>query len=1003
MLISAAGGLVAGGSPAPAAVTQPRQLLVLSERTAAGQPTATLRLLAATRLLVARLNGRRVDRLFGSGAKVTTAALASDDGLRFGVNTLRVTVFAFGGRSQTQTVRFTILRRAPLASGGPDLVTRTGVAVRLDAGHSVRAHSGGLLYHWTVVGAPHGSGALRLVQRGRRIRFAADRPGVYRVRLVATEYDAGARAAASAADTVTIIARSSQIPPIGEPVKLSDGLITIGSSSYGSSGAGSAELVVLNRATLAFVVSQSYPVTQLGGQNLRDALSGYGNSDLFIVSAGNASSVNSSYNAVFAQFGAPAYAAGLNGFNIVGTIAGSSGDPPKATVQPAYGNTSLTGFLRVDSAGNYTFVGDQLRQFDTSAPGGTASQNTITIGNPSLGLNQTYTSAPLLGCANGGFQVLILDAYTLHRDLAATTDATYSTNQCNAGQDYDNLAAVANALNTAASSRQPLLVLMQAIGAPISGYGDVNVDYYSNQIGLALARLGGTPTAFNRNQSLLTRAGYSFVGTNGGPPMRAEVSGDEPGAHGPTRLTGFLQYDSRGEFAPTISAAGGVYAGTDTGQHPNPAVGLPLILSQAPQAWPGAGNPEYEKTLEYIASNVLHLVSDNNSCSGTVADVRSQYCDTAQYKNGQTWADNFDTLSQSSYPGAQAGFSHATWTSVKDELLKEFPMVDRVNGDLFAQEELYTTVGTRAATINLQSIADTIKNQLALSEPHSAGGGFWLDMLGSILTGLEYIPGIGTTAEFIVGETATGLELGAQFADNADGSSLAGPVLSSLTVDELAQQLESRYATIAQQYDAIQHVIVSDYGRLSAAQGANLGDVATGTVQTLQLAANQFTYSHLLASAFGVDQLINDGHLNPSSLTDASQYQCETNYYSNPAEYTPFGSNRLATDTPPPPPSALLPFSTDTGGVVSGTSYVMAGPGRPDEQHLYEAPVYPATPSAALMNPLVAPVQTDANGNPDSAPINAQGNPNPQGLYKPFLFTWDFDLSGATQIDCQLP
>jgi hypothetical protein len=107
--------------------------------------TLRVRLRFSTRLdgLRVRLGGRNVTPRFARGPRGASAALAVDDGLRFGRNRLVVVAWTKDGRWARTRRTLVVDRRAPLPAAGRDRVLRVGTRAPLDAGASRPANEAG--------------------------------------------------------------------------------------------------------------------------------------------------------------------------------------------------------------------------------------------------------------------------------------------------------------------------------------------------------------------------------------------------------------------------------------------------------------------------------------------------------------------------------------------------------------------------------------------------------------------------------------------------------------------------------------------------------------------------------------------------------------------------------------------------------------------------------------------------------------------------------------------
>jgi hypothetical protein len=109
---------------------------------------------------MATLNEHNVSRQFRPYiGRTRIAALAPDDGLRHGLNTLTVIGVANDGRKAQATLRFRISPARVLAAA-PDAQTVAGHSLSISPRASLRAEGGArLTYRWQLLRAPRGSRA----------------------------------------------------------------------------------------------------------------------------------------------------------------------------------------------------------------------------------------------------------------------------------------------------------------------------------------------------------------------------------------------------------------------------------------------------------------------------------------------------------------------------------------------------------------------------------------------------------------------------------------------------------------------------------------------------------------------------------------------------------------------------------------------------------------------------------------------------------------------------
>ncbi len=139
------------------------------------------RLTTIRRMRFARLwvNGRPAHRAIDHSLVTRyTAKLSATQGLRYGVNRLRVRVYEpDAGRYVEVRRRFRIKRNRHLASAGWEVDTRAGRFVQLDGRRSRTTGGGEARHRWRIVDKPRGSRAKLRRSGSARPSITPDRPG----------------------------------------------------------------------------------------------------------------------------------------------------------------------------------------------------------------------------------------------------------------------------------------------------------------------------------------------------------------------------------------------------------------------------------------------------------------------------------------------------------------------------------------------------------------------------------------------------------------------------------------------------------------------------------------------------------------------------------------------------------------------------------------------------------------------------------------------------------
>lgn len=954
--------------------------LAVEDAAADGTQAVRVRLANPVALLHATLNGRDVsDRLvLRTGEQLV--ALGADDGLRRGRNRLEITaVTATGDR---QRIRRSLRVRTPGPVGaGPDAVVRTGTEHRL---HATRARAP----RWTIVRAPAGSRAALQDERSARPRFTADVRGTYVLRV-----EVG-RGTSIAADTVTLRAQDSSIPPIGSYLQTQWDLAGLGFPGAGGivldgqvpNASGQNALLTGTGAILLLLDQPTLEVLSIttGGPGdtgalvaaLSDAQTASPDGVIAVLSlpfgsGGSAQNPQTGYAALLFELGIDqplspttwdrTIQLGLP-FSAVVTLGGSQTTPqvwrssPSSAAAteavPALGG-NLSGYLQLGNGGtgNYTLIPDTHVPFDT-AKDATATSNTVTVGICPGPACQTFASQPLSTCApsgTGGFQVVLLSAGT----LVPITNQTFTTNGgCGAETDANALDDLANLLlsQSTAGGDPDLMVILQSIGTPRNANDVTNLDAYIGwtEISNAVTIFGGTRTVFAQvgltagTPQGYTLVGYDSLGLPGSTsPFAREVSAAAPGVT-TARLSGLLARNRRNDLVPLTSVVGGVQSSFGT------------MLYQPPTPWPFSSSEGEQKALAWAATElgptltppvVVSAANDGNCFDPARVSFRAAYCDTSL-------DDSWELISgalraqASVFPAGAVGFTPVDWFNVMIQLADE-------TADLSVVPALITNLQTPFGGANVPAAVDLYAPVHAITQALNAAdqtqsASYWLSLLSEVF-GIAWAV-LPQAVQPIAGAVSEGLAIASQLSRSADGT----PALDqrvSVEASKLASQLETRYADTSEDIAYMREIIVTDYGKLRAAVNApgftsqSLNDMQNA----LQRATRAWAYPPLLSSVFRMDQLLDkDG----GYTGNARDFHCE--WYQNEIgfEYHPF---RDAPDivqysfglpSPPSPPNPV---------------FVFAGPGNPDSGP--SEAIYPVTPPESLMTALFTAPTSNADVN----------------------------------------
>jgi hypothetical protein len=846
----------------------------------------------------ATLNGKRLRwPFFLWSGRDLSLRLGADDGLRFGSNRLKVFAARSDGTFDVERRTLFVPRSSPLVGAGRDRRTVAGARLRLD-GRSTRAALGPrarLHYRWRIVRKPAGSKAKLLRASSPRPLLKTDKPGRYRVRLTATESGVGATGkpfARRAPDVITIGA-GANVPPIGMPIETMvfnggsseetvDTAIRVGSKTYwmGMPKGNQVQAVILDRETLEVKFHASYVGTQRNAEELEAQIKKYGSTALVAISNPDVlpeSGVSLAFVPIVKSLGVPIelIQLGHSGWSVVG-VPGSKGGGYLGAGQSynpdgvADLRGSLSGYLQegIGASTGFAYVPASRLDFDTKA-GGVELRNTIKIGSAE------YDSGPLPACAEagkqpaGGFQVEVVTS----ESLRPTGARTFTTNGCGGPADEASLKDMASFIGSIKipgefTNEGPKLVFVQSIGSAYDSVGDA-----WNELATELAAVGATASVFAE-----ARESYALVGNLGagglGPKEASQSLSGKP-----ARITGVLEPTRLNLFVPMLSSPAG-----------EPGWQLSAIAFQPHEAWPFSQSKEGRLALQY-AAEVLELEPPTPGVSCYLPerpDVRSEYCD-ATYES--SWAGFASTVEGKGWV-SKHGFSKETWREVKTELAGEFRKVQDVWTLTGLLKESFNA-GTTSAQARLKQIALEIEEAIK-PPPHSETAGWWLELVANVASIVSYY-NFGIEGEIVQKATGTlsgGLFIAAQMIFGPEGTPTAEEF--KLKSDEIAVQLAETYLASIKGLDLTAELLVSDYGKLTAASEQGLLGISTkdlGKMETMiGPGSQQWSWENLLPVAYEAVAL-EKGETNNNPLpANASEFVC--GYYEGgaptPETYKPF-------------------------------------------------------------------------------------------------------------------
>jgi hypothetical protein len=812
------------------------------------------------------LNGRRLRPAALGSRRRRMVVLDGDEGLRFGRNRLRLLGFSEKGRFDLERRNVVVRRTRPIPAAGRNRRARLRHAVTLDARRSRAAHAGRpLAYSWRIVRAPKGSKARIRGAHGARPRLRPDRVGTYRVRLVVREVSAGrsgASAAAGRRSTATLtVAAVPDISAGGVPIDTIGGAgVTLGAplnKTYSASESAVIQLVVLDRQDLSLVANNSYGGDEAGTGQLLSDLRTYDDSRLAIIATPPQSfpyiagldNLNAALEFIGGQALEQGPQFGLSAIGVPGLGAGNGGTQnsdlgDQRNFNPPPGN--LNGFLRPDSSKNFAYVDADYVPFTTAAPGTTATQAVISVGGNSY---SSYNMSP----GQAGFFVLLLDAGTLEREFAQTFVVS------GPGIDSSNLPTILGEMDQLLQdhmSDPTTLYFIQSVGTIERDTADSVAASEWNQVRDDQTFLGGHGYYLNAADG----GGYTFVGPANAPtflsPWGMTASAAATGTAG--QLSGMLARNPQSQFYPKI-------AGTESAID----IGLPEVAFADPVPWPQRDSA-HQPAL---------------ACVGSALDLTLPIED--HYTNTDIdWDGKNSRLQAMTVGDCPPGLPAQSLEDVKKQLGAEWNYVPTIQKNLIPNLQSPLMGGWPSIQANFSDVVQAVYS--AVSQPNSNVDANGAQIAIDVLWIASYVPGgLGDAAGLLAGM----MQLGLDSSNNADGS----PTVTNFqtAAGQLADDLANDYQTVNDQLAAVGDVLVSDWGRLSAA-GQNADgdwswDPATdqpGAIDTLVTAMKKLSFETLFSAVYTTY------HFGDQEPTDATQYVCNEyvppELYINP--YNPFAN-----------------------------------------------------------------------------------------------------------------
>ncbi|MCW2979936.1 MAG: hypothetical protein JWO14_1663 [Solirubrobacterales bacterium] len=885
-------GLGAATAPCSSAAAKPAHgpvIVVKTVHQARGTVVLHVKARRDLRSAVVQLDGHRVEsELPLERGQQRAIVLDHGDGVRFGRN--RITVKARtrnGGRALVRDV-VTVRRDAPLPAIRQPRRIVASHAARLDGRKTRSAHGGKLGFRWRVVGAPVGSRVSLRGAESRRPRLLASDPGDYRVALTVTESGAktrGTAASASSSAPDCAVSGSTQsgqaVNPGSGPIasmplnQLPKGALTIVDSRNAASPEGGPQPQAVpgcattvtdvevkpNFEPIGVAIDTRAEVEETAGIRIGASfypfpVNGEGGARFVLLDAGTLELIRTENVALngshieIAQKMAAESAPGRNvlvvsscryancntdpvdartGFSAIESYGPGRRGPRTENQGIALGaiNESenqrygeLAGWLRpgvsLDGGKEYFgFVNPERFAFDTEASG-TSFSNTIRVGT-------TEYPASVSG-AVGGFEVLVLGP-DLEPELG--TPVAFSTISTT-GEGQAQEEAMTALLNRTSSLQT---VIVQSIGdaQPDSGA--------ATALGQALARLGASPWTF---LSLNGSGGYAFVGNGANPqvvepghvePEVAETS-EELSHGGDGSLHGLLTRNPESALSPDLADAIGT-----------PNYELDQVTYQPGVPWPQTNTEGKVAAIQYLAE-ALGLTPGEGSCYRPAEpDFRSSYCDLSLDIDATE-----NELERQKYPaGENVSFTQAEFEAVQSELETELDDVADVRKMVGALKE---PLGGQSPAVDAQQIAGEVLDALPPGSGSGNATAGKLSLASAILHAGSNIPTVGEG----LGAIASVLGLAGELEQENGEYSPDWQIQAA--ADEIGGKVKSRLTAMSAGLGAIEEILVTDWGKLSAAAAGAAGPWginATGIQQqssAIELGINQWMWKAILPAAF---------------------------------------------------------------------------------------------------------------------------------------------------------
>ena len=801
-----------------------------------------LELARRRRTIRVRLNGRSVTgSVVPTSGTGWTTSLSGTHGLRYGVNTLSISVAEpHSGRYATFTKRFRVRRTRPIAAAGADSKPQAGVAVRLGGRHRA-ARGGRLSYRWTLVRRPRGSRARIRGATRARPTLVPDRPGRYMARVHVDENVPGrasaSRVTGTSHDQVQMGTRPANslfaLSANGGPSGNRGVVVGENGAFHKNTGpAGTIHWLELDRQSLG-ELNNTYCCADDGAIGRLSGRMNAASADRLVIvtiPAQRNTLATSQYRDFYGllnTIGVSRDTIADEDLNkpgqqivIVGVPTGGAGSAYVTRRHASNGTSGFPnlGWLMLDGELADGFRFQPLRLTFNTSSSSTPTSNTMTFqGQPPV-----VSPAVEVG-STGAFHLVELDP----ADLSVVHNRSFPNNETGRSQMADAIGAASEVDEVGNYTGRGNYLALQSIGgfAPNNPGWDNDAPGNPN-VADRLADIGASPQHFNYRSGSYAFFGGIQLGSKGAAQSNSSLVAD-PVKQGRQsgKLSGEATMSPNGYFIPPTGAATA-----------SPIQSLyDLVFNTTPQAFPFTTGPEanaYGKALQYISGElgtpaVYDFYLDFNPTSGAkyTGNIRAAYLGLPSYNR---WDDARMALDANvKYPDGSnpqcnpsaapapappaPGFTSNQFACLKAQLVKEFvALVDSKD-----------YVDSLESSVSLAASDD----KGALAETYSVLRDATDQPDGTLTTEIVFL--VGALAELadlaeiaLAPEVAVAAELAAEIMDLTSAVSSAnnkpiGDVLSD-TVENLGGDLNASVGKAASSLDSIRATSMSDWGRLQA-------------------------------------------------------------------------------------------------------------------------------------------------------------------------------------------